>query len=221
VELFQHDGYDAQCPLCRSPIEQTEVDWALEVRCRAVYTDVVYKKRCDQNREALVHVALEPAAHRPPKEVMEREYADAQAHYMARMKEYDQAQWKLMWLRRGLAVVPIAETLCALSIVAMASGWERWVVCLLITVGWWMHKMEHYLPEQLNALNRLDHPERRPIVAEEPIYGRRPNHRIRHVAHRREVMPALQPISVAGSERVYQASGRYTGGDTIIHEMAH
>jgi len=210
VELFQHDSYDAQCPVCRASIEQTEADAALEFKCRMVYSEAVYKKRCDQNREAIVHAALEPAAQRPPKEVLEREYVDAQAHYQARMKEYDAAQKKLMWLRRGMAVVPIAETMCALSIVAMSSGWERWLVCLLITLGWWMHKMEHYVPEQINALNRLDHPERRPIVAAEPIYGRRENRRVQAHRQRREVMPSLQPIGVGRSHN-----------DTVIHDMAY
>lgn len=226
VNLFQHDSYDAQCPMCRSSITHTEADAALEFQCRMVYSEAGYKKRFDENRELIVQVALEPAAQRPPIELLRREYDDAQLNHTTNVKDYEAAQKKIKHLRWAMTIAPIVETLCALLLVALSDGSSRWIICLLITAGWWVHKMEHYIPEQLDALRSIPYPQRRPVIDERRIeQGRTVRHHLQPMHRTRRAMPSLE---LAESDLEPQLtpidgrrslSSRNTGGATVVHGM--
>lgn len=225
VNLFQHDSYDAVCPVCRSHIVQAQMDAALDQLCNNVYGKAEYKRRCDENREQIVRMALEPAAQRPPMELLRREYEDAQANHDMNLKDYEAAQKKIYHLRWAQTIAPIVETLCALLLVALSDGGSRWIICLLITAGWWVHKMEHYLPAQLEALMSIPYPQRRPVMEDRSTRAAHlVQQPIRHhrQATRLRAMPSMEALVASPDQPLMELGGRRsrsTGGGTVIHRM--
>ena len=152
----------------------------MEKICITLHGEEAYATQVKANRERVLQLAMEPAQARPPAELLIKEHAMAEAAYQKQKAEYDQTQARARWLRRFMRLTPIAETLCALLLVALASGWERWATCVLITVGWWMHKMEHYIPNELKALDQMPYPQRHEVIAAEPLPVLNAGHHIRN-----------------------------------------
>lgn len=132
----------------------------MELACRLMYGEERYRQLFAENRERILGLALEPARTRPPLEVLQTEQAMAEAAHQKNVIDYETARARIRKLRWFMTLAPIVETLCALLIVAMASGWERWAVCILITAGWWTHKMEHHVPGMMADLESVPYPER-------------------------------------------------------------
>jgi|WetSurMetagenome_2_1015567.scaffolds.fasta_scaffold00112_57 hypothetical protein len=205
IRLFQHDAYDAQCPMCRQEITTTEANADLEFKCRMLYSEAVYKKKLDENRELVVLAVLEPAAARPPASVLLREQELAQEAYQQQLTAYERAKLKLKRLRWAAYSTPVVVTLCALALVALSSGWQRWVTCVLITAGWWFHKLEHFLPKELEELRQVPYPERSRVFTSHASSGRaQPMRRggrvIRSQNLRTRAHPAPQMIPIGEGE---------------------
>jgi len=135
TQLFQHDSYDSQCPVCRSSITETTASVTDEVLSRRALGNQEYNKRLAESRETILQAALEPATVRPPLALLQQDYALAQESFRAQEADYAAAQKAIKWRRLALQIGGVVVTLCPLFVVALVNGWERWVICALLTIG--------------------------------------------------------------------------------------